>query len=322
MDKIVTINYLSHNRLDYVNLMFYFLNKIKYENKNKIILNIIASVDNNWVEKITDIIDIETNIYIVKGSNNYLQKLNVAMSTNTKYSIKLDEDCFINNHIWDYIIENLNILDDEEILLLSPIMTNNIPSCDVFIEEAINDLTLKEKIYDNFINRAMPNGLWGVNYTPLNEYTINSNKWDSNNFYDGVRKLNTQTKGIHPIRICGESQVLINNYIIENIKILTDKNVYGLIEINAPYFTNSLFAIKTNIWEKIIRSRVDNYDEISLNNYKNNNNNKILFIENGFGVHLMYNTVYGNKNRWGIGLPNGDILEKEFYKNLEKQIII
>lgn len=322
MKKIITINYLSHTRTNYSKLTFYFLNKIKEENKSKVQLNILSTIDDNWVEKLKPINGIDIKVYTIKGGNNYLPKLNIALSSNTKYSVKLDEDCFINNHIWDYIIENVNQLDNEENLLIAPIMTNNIPSCDLFIDLAIKDKNLRENIFNNFLNQPMPNGLWGVNYEPLNKYTINAEKWSYSDFYDGVEKLNTQTKGIHPIRICGKSQVMINDYISKNIDIIINEKEYGILEFEAPYFTNSLFVIKTDEWKKIVNSKVDDYDEISLNNYKKKYNKKILFIKNAFGLHLMYNTVYGNKNKWGIGLPNGDVLEKEFYKNIEKQIIV
>ena len=46
--KEITINYLSHNRLHYSDLMFYFLSKIKPENKAKLKLNILASVECDW----------------------------------------------------------------------------------------------------------------------------------------------------------------------------------------------------------------------------------------------------------------------------------
>ena len=49
--KQITINYLSHNRLNYTDLMFYFLSKIKLENKSKIKLNVLATHENDWKTK-------------------------------------------------------------------------------------------------------------------------------------------------------------------------------------------------------------------------------------------------------------------------------
>jgi len=133
--------------------------------------------------------------------------------------------------------------------------------------------------------------------------------------------MDTQTKGIHPLRISAEAQLKINDYVLNNIDIINKEHKYNLIEFDAPYFTNSLFMIKTDVWRTIVANKVDAYDEISLNNYKRDNNKKILFINNGFGLHLMYNTIYGNQNKWGIGVANGEELEKEFYNNIKNIIL-
>ena len=320
--KNITINYLSHNRLNYTELMFYFLTRIKGSNKEKIKLNILATHDNNWVER-CEKLGIEYEIYIITSNNNYLDKINIAISTNTKYSVKLDEDCFINNHVWDFLIENVELLENPDTLTMSPVMSNNIPSCDYFISDYITDENIKNKIYGYFLNRSMPNGLWGVNYTPLNEFTTQSKVWDPVSFYKKLDSLNTNTKGMHPLRISYEAQIEINNYILNNIDNFLSKNNYGFITIDSPYFTNSLFFIKTEEWVNVLKqSTVDSYDEIALNKYKKDNNKQFVFIKNGFGIHPMFNTVHGNKNPWGIGGENGEQDELNFYNSLLNKIIL
>lgn len=319
--KLITINYLSHNRLNYVDLMFYFLSKIKDENKTKIKLNILATNENDWEAKCKKL-GIEYSVYLVSSDNNYLKKIKISISTDTKYSVKLDEDCFINNHVWDYMIENVDLLEDESILTLSPVMSNNIPSCDFFINDFITDEDIKNKIFNYFLNRPMPNGLWDVDYSPLNEFTINTNVWDVESYYKKLDTLNTNTKGIHPLRISYEAQIEINNYILNNIDKFICKNEYKTFNIDSPYFTNSLFFIKTSEWVKILsQSTIDAYDEIALNKYKRDTNKKFLFVKNGFGIHPMFNTVHGNKNPWNIGSENGERDEFEFYKKLYKNIM-
>ena len=317
---MINIVYLSHNRRHFHDLTFYFLNKIKLENKKKITLTILSSHEYDW--NLTNLENINTTIKIFSGEQNYLEKIKFAINSECEYSIKLDEDCFINNHVWDFIIENIDILNDEDNLLFSPVMSNNIPSCDLFIEDYISDNKIKEEIYSYFLKRNMPIGLWGVDYSPLNKYTIQAKNWESDNFYRGVSELPTKTKGIHPLRITYEAQVAINKYILSNPNLFIELNNYEFIELIAPYFTNSLFAIKTNEWKKILSTRdVDGYDEIALNTYKRDTGKKFLFIKNGFGIHPMYNTVFGNKNPWNIGVENGELLELEFYNNLKKMII-
>jgi hypothetical protein len=320
--KEITINYLSHNRTHYSELMFYFLSKIKPENKVKLKLNVLATVEFDWKNK-CDKLGIDYEITIVNSHFNYLSKINIAVNSDTKYSVKLDEDCFLNNYVWDYLIESVNILDNEEIMTLSPTMSNNIPSCDYFIEDFIADKNVKNEIYRLFLNRAMPNGVWNVDYTPLNKFTIHSEKWITKDFYDGVDKLNTNTKGIHPLRICYEAQMIINQYISDNVCNFTNKTDYGLFEIDAPYFTNSMFFIKTNQWRNILNHpAIDDYDEIALNKYKRDNNKKFIFVKNGFGIHPMFNTVYANKNPWNIGGEDGETDELNFYNDLTKKIIL
>lgn len=317
---MININYLSHNRTNFSELTFHFLNKIKKENKLKIKLTILCSKSCNF--NLHKLEDISTEVKIFESENNYLSKIQYAIKSDCKYSIKLDEDCFINNHVWDYIIENIEILDNPENLLLSPTMTNNIPSCDLFIEDYVKDQDFKNRIYECFLNREMPVGLWGVDYSPLNQYTILANSWNSKDYYAGLSLLETPIKGMHPLRISYEAQVLINDYILQNVDRFLNKNDYSIVELISPYFTNSLFAIKTSEWKNILDNMyVDQFDEIALNDYKKTTNKKFLFIKNGFGIHPMYNTVFGNKNPWGIGAENGEQSEKDFFNSFKNIII-
>ena len=164
----------------------------------------------------------ESEKIIIDGRHNWptvwYEWIDKALNSNKEWIIHIDEDCFINNHIWDYMIENVSILEDENNLAIAPILSNNIPLVDNFIENFIIDSEVKGKIYKNFLNQNMPNGLWGVDYSPLNDYTINADSWIPANFYDGVSKLNHFYKGIHPIRICAEAQVILNDYIMNNFE--------------------------------------------------------------------------------------------------------
>jgi hypothetical protein len=50
--------------------------------------------------------------------------------------------------------------------------------------------------------------------------------------------------------------------------------------------------------------------------YKEKYNKKFLYIQNGFGIHTIYNTMYGNKNIWNIGMENGNTYELEFVDSI------
>lgn len=319
---MISLNYLSNSRLEFFDLIFYFINKIKPENKEKIKINILApqSKIDFFINKISSYPTLAINIIPFPDGMYYIQKLNYAMSQPEEYSIKLDEDCIVNNYIWDYMIENVNILDNDENLLLSPLLSTAFPASDLFIEGFLNEN--QQNIINNYLkNREMPNGLFGVDYSPLNKCTIHADKWDYKAYLKALGELPTERKGLHPMRISYEAQTTINKFILENYEGIINKNEYGIIEIDSPYFTNNLFMMKTKLWKHIFETGGGEYDEIGISNYKRANNKKFLFIKNGFGIHTTFNTIYGNQNRWNIGGVDSEQKEFEFVEKLSKLII-
>lgn len=317
---MITINYLCHVRPQKIwKITEYFLNKIKPENKSKIRVNILATEIEEW-----DSLDgIETNLITFShGNMNYMQKINHALSQDTKYSVKLDEDCLINNHVWDYIIENIDILEDDENFALCPLLSNNIPLVDYFIEQFVEDENVKKNIFEHFLSRSMPNGLWGVDYSPLNQYTINATSWNHTEFYNGVRKINHHYKGIHPIRICAEAQIILNDYIMNNFEKMLNKQEYFIEEFTCPYYTNSVFFIKTEDWRRVLKmSAYDAFDEVQFNMFKEQHDKKIFYVNNGFSLHLTYNTIHNiNHNMWGIGMNNGQDYEAKLIEKIYEKI--
>jgi hypothetical protein len=316
---IITINYLSHNRQNQEKIWeitSFYLNKLKDENKQKIHLNILATSNYNWEKNMPKNISY-TIKYFKDNKNNYINKIKYAVSCNSPFSVKLDEDCFINNFIWDFIIENINFLDNKQNLLISPLLSNNIPLVDIFIDSFIKDVSIKHKLFDYFLKQKMPNGLWGEDYSFLNKNTIDSSHWDYNKFYENLTNSPITSKGIHPIRICAEAQILLNDYIIKNYDRINTKYDYSFKLFDRPYFTTSTFVIKTSDWKKLLKiSAKDSFDEIQLNVFKNQSNMNFYYIENGFSIHTVYNTIFGNKNKWAIGLENGEMYEDDFINNL------
>jgi GxxExxY protein len=79
--------------------------------------------------------------------------------------------------------------------------------CDFFIEDFVSDKIIKDKIYNYFLTRPMPNGVWGVDYTQLNEFTVNATVWDVNSYYNKLESLNTNTK----VTTCPTTAEVVNN---------------------------------------------------------------------------------------------------------------
>jgi len=310
---IITINYLAHNHnrsKSFWNITKYFLDLIKDENKSKIRVNILTTEEENW----ESLDNIETNVISFPAVGmNYMYKVRYASEQETEYSVKLDNDCFINNHLWDYMIENVHVLESEENLFVAPLLSNNIPLVDKFIESFVEDNSVKEEIYSCFLNRHMPNGLWGVDYSSLNEYTTESNVWNSEKFYEGVSKINHYYKGIHPIRISAESQIILNDYILQNFEKMVSRQNYSIEEFSCVYYTNSVFLIKTIEWKNILSTQAyDPFDEVQFNIFKNELNKKALYVKNGFSFHLTYNTIHNpSYNSWAIGMYNGKVYENQ-----------
>lgn len=319
---MININYFANSRIIFFNLVFSFIKKIKPENKEKISLNILTTQKNfDFFDNFkNDNKDIRINVIIFKDGFNYTDKLNYVLNLDAEYSIKLDEDCLINNHIWDYMIESVNILNDDNNILLSPLLSTTLPSCDEFINGFLSNEE-KKVIHGFFLEQKMPNGLFDVNYESLNKYTINSSEWDYKGYLSGLSELPTDTKGMHPMRISYNAQTTINDFILKNYKKLIEKNKYDIFEIDSPYFTNNLFLIKTSTWKQIFNTYGGVYDEIPISTYKNTNNKKFLFVKNGYGIHTMYNTIHGNLNQWGIGGVDSADKEITFMNNLTNLLL-
>ena len=318
---IITINYLAHNNRPktFWKVTKYFLNLIKEENKSKIRVNILSTENTDW-ERLDGI---ETNIIsFPTGNMNYMEKIGYALTQKTEYSVKLDEDCFINNHIWDYMIENVSVLESDDNFTLVPLLSNNIPLVDQFIESFVSDESVKNEIYSDFLNRNMPNGLWGADYSSLNTHTLQADSWNPSAFYDGVRKINHHYKGIHPIRICAKAQVILNDYIMNNFYRIFKKQEYSIQEFTCPYYTNSVFFIKTEDWRKVLSfPAYDAFDEVQFNMFKEQFNKKTFYVENGFSFHLTYNTIHNvNHSAWGIGMQDGKDYEVKLVEKICKRL--
>jgi len=310
MEKIIQINILSHNS-SRLNFTLRSLEEIKkIENKERIII-VICFTDKRdlpvWEKSVTDLVNLgisSSYICIDSGTDNYMDKIRYLSNTDVKYSCSMDDDILISSYLWDYIIDNIKILDDPNNLLISPLISNGIPSVDLFIEDFL-EKSEKSEIYSIFLKTRIEN-LWGVNYESLN---VEREKWDYS-FYDDVDRLGHYYKGIHPIRVSIEAHSKLAEFICRNPEKMMERREYNIEIRKFPYFCNSFYFIKTDTWKKIISDGSlfkDSYDEVPLNLYMQKNNLNIAFIRNGFCLHMAYNTI----NEYKKGAQN-EI--EEYYK--------
>ncbi len=298
---MINICILQHHR-DLIRNILFYLNKIKPENKNKICISILTQ---NWGKQYVDIYrnaveeiinGIDVKIVEFKKGGNYWEKTKWMSEQDFDYVLKHDEDVFMNNHVYDYLIENAGILDDPNNLFLAPVLSTGIPTVEYFAE---NQLTEKEreKLYNIFLQEKMIQR-WGTPGDHLNEFTIHAKEWNPDGFYKAVDKIFHFYKGIHPVRFSYEAQKYINELILEKFEAFESNRDYKTITIKRPYFCNSCFLMKQNIYKEIVESdrwRRDIYDEVSLNLCMTERNLNMVFIENSFGIHIKYGCV-GNKD--------------------------
>jgi len=314
--KTITINYLANERTQYFKPIFNQLTKIKDENKKKINVNMLVSKphdDNIDIKLLTDN-GIETQIiYLPDSGRHYMCKVENAMNIANKYTISLDEDVFLNNHIWDFMIENCDILDDDKNLLFSPLLSTGVPTVDWFVEQFFEEED-KNLLFEKFKNTYIIES----NCTPpgcgiLNKCTIDSNKWDYENFYEEVKKMQTHYKGIHPVRVSEELQSLLIDLVLKYKDKLFRKMDYELFYNNdRPYFCNNVYMIKTETYKRIIEDSslfVDKFDEVPINKFRERHNLNMVFIKNSFGVHPTYN--------W-IGMDKYTELANKFFTEMDK----
>lgn len=287
---MITINFLQHRR-NFIELFVYFINRIKPENKKKISINFLT----------TDIIDLsQYNISVpyqhlhIGGNihiNNYKQKFITAMEYSDKFFVKMDEDIILSNHLWDYIIENVDILETQpNIIALTPATNIGVMGCEIFIDDFCNDKE-KQEIYNIFLKQDMQiaGNRWGTNFRHLNKYTLEAQKWERENYLYDVSQLTTQLKGIHPVRISYEAQMFLYNCVLNNISKFLNKQNYSVVCPKWPYLCNDISIILTSrLWDIYKDKGFEPYDEIPMNIYKQENNLDYGYIKQGYALHTMF----------------------------------
>jgi len=218
--KKISIYYLPFRRCHFSELTFYYIKKIRDDLKNLIELNILTDdytpFNNNydWKPQVQELKAANIDCNLVQLTT-YLSKLEYGIERGSEYSIKLDEDCFINDSTWNYFLDNLHLLDNPENLILSPVLSNGIPSIEYFMEDFFGEED-RQKLEKTFLKLRFKN-IWGSDYAMLNKYTKNSKSWNPEEYYDHVSKLPYYYRGIHPIRLSKESQLLLMDLVLKNL---------------------------------------------------------------------------------------------------------
>jgi len=290
---MLSINFLPFERPHLMLRTLQNWSNISENYKDKFTINIHTKIDDTFFNQIKDEFN-KNNILlniIYHPSHHYMTKIYSSSSTEAEYSMKIDEDIFINFHVLEYIIDNLPLLNNESTLILTPTLSTGIPSIEMFIEDVCTD-DEKNILFNLFKNTHIPS-IWGANYTSLNYH---KKTWDYGHYYNMVATLSHHYKGIHPVRVNRQPQLLLCDLCIKYIDKIKNKNNYYIDCKHITYICNTVFIIKTDIWRNIINNKSlfrDDYDEVPLNLYMKNHNHKVCFIRNSNGIHPSYNTLVG-----------------------------
>jgi hypothetical protein len=276
----------------------HFVNLIK-ESKYKNLFTLLIltnSNDINYYKELLENTNIISDMFNFDVANNYLKKVNFATeyakNKNIPFMMKCDNDIFLKTQTLDYMIENLEMLNDDKNLTLGPTLTSGIPGVEYFIEQFFDE-DAKFEIEKMFLQTKFYDHMYGASYSELNKYTLESAAWNKTAFFDGVKNLDEHYKGIHPIRVNENSIEFLNNYIVKNKHRFNMNYHLEIIDSDdSPYLCNSIFCIKTETYNRILNDNilfVDSYDEVPLNKYCWENDAKHLFVKNGFAIHMYYN---------------------------------
>lgn len=293
------IFYLTDNRRHYT--FSHFIEMLNKSNKKDLwkLLIITHTNDNDFYSNVinNNSIDIKFDTFNVEEDNNYLRKVHYASHyadvNNFPYVMKCDNDLFLKANTLDFMIDNLELLENSNNLTIGPVLTSGIPGVEYFKDQFL-DLEAQEEIEKLFLKTQFQDNFCGANYGFLNKNTLESLEWDKEAFFENVKSMNHHYKGIHPIRVNEESLQFLNDYIIKNKERFLEENskLEVIYDDKSPYLCNSIFCIKNDIYKKIIFDNslyVDSFEEVPLNKYCWNNNMKHLFIRNGFAIHMYYN---------------------------------
>jgi hypothetical protein len=240
---------------------------------------------------------ISYTIKVFEIDGNYMNKVHFAIrfaeNNSIPYIVKHDNDIIMGSGVYDHMFEKKSILQDKSRLVLTPTVTSGIPTCDLFIEDYLTE-SEKTHMYNLFKQHSF-GFIWDVDYSSLNAHTTDSPEWNSSAFYTGVHSIQHHYKGIHPVRVNETALVELNNIVIKYKDRILNTDSYTLWDDTAsPYFCDSIFCIRTDIYKQIVNAKelfVDSFDEVPLNRWRDLHKQSIVVIRRGTAIHFMYNCI-------------------------------
>jgi hypothetical protein len=296
---------IKHTRFGMTSKLVDEIYKIKDQSSFKLCIYGEKINIQQWIEYFKGKPKINVDLLTFETSH-YPDKVVYAHKTKSEYSCKVDDDILISHNLWDYIIDNLDKINDKN-PIIAPILTNGIPSVELFVEDFCTSKQQTEA-YELFKRGRINEIEWGLDFSKVNDYIYNlkMDSWKGYNYWEMVTNVDTQwdkrdylpwyyymVRGVHPARFDFEYNIFIANCILQNKEMFYNGGNYYLDTYKAPYFTNNMFFCKTSYWRKTFSLFSDGFDEGQLTLQGQLDNSNILYVRNGFGIHMAYGMTKG-----------------------------
>ena len=229
-------------------------------------------------------ISVRLNLFHRRG-NSYWQKLAHVESSTSPYVVKCDEDIFMTSAGWDVFLSQA---PDEDVVL-SPVLSTGIPTVEHFLD-ACRDRGFASEIRASFSGQRIPD-TWGQDYSALPDYYAPN----PTEFFESVEHLQTDLKGVHPIRFSETAQWRLARHCVEE-DWWRETHEPRTVPLDFPYLCNSLILTTPTVYKRLLREvrrgrlSFDGYDEIGLNRQAREGRLRIEVLLGCHAVHPSYNS--------------------------------
>lgn len=299
----------SQYRLPVVRASLKQLGLIKPENKNKIRLVVYFHESNEdvWTPILHQAVEngIDVSAALMK-SDAYMDKVSIVNQSEDPYMCKWDDDVFINRHVWDFMIDNIDILEDPKVGIVCPTLSNGIPSAGIFIDDFLTQQE-RDTVHKIFLKDNVIADIWGSNHQDVYDAVSKMESWNDLDYWKIVDRNNPIknrnlawymiiAKGVHPSRFSYDYNMFLAKHAESNIDLIAQKRDMSFVKYKAPYVCNNLFLCKTELYKESQKMFFDHWDEGQLTAYMNFHDKVPMFVKNCYGIHMAYGCTKGQKD--------------------------
>ncbi len=248
----------------------------------------------------------------------YKERTQICINSESKYSIRIDDDMFISTPLWNFIFDTTDeVLSQERVHAYCPVYNTGIPSVDFFVEDFLSAED-REAIGTIFKRAGVPARPWfpQCDYTHVQNAIERMEKWDSTLYWKEVLTHNTVFQSIHPIRFSTEANAFLTDRIFSNFNKILEEQEYECIAIEG--MPNSHWTCtRTANWKRAVTEfggpiphpgfPPDPFDEMSMQCNERKYGMSTVYIKRGFAIHPCHGYV-----------PNREKIDEQYASFISK----